>query len=605
MGSNQGQGRVYLVFLGVLFFTIIFLTFLFYRVTLDRNLPRLLSSDFDSALRGSIITADGFSVANSQKLYKAMVNTRNIDPNKKELFINLYSLYSGDDPKLVRKILQKKGVVTLSYKIDSKGAAYLKELARKLYRQKVFIPYQDPKTGFVSTQGLSITESGERRMYMAADALTPVLGYVRKIDQDNFTKVEGVKGIEEVYNEYLSSTQDELIIGPRDLANTVILSGDAKDKERIDGYDVVLNVPLKLQKLIEKLADNRLDSLIAKEIIIAVMEAKSGKIIALASSARYTPNAITKQSYSALNSSASEYAYEMGSVMKPIIFALLLQANKVNPLEIINTYGGKYKLGSRTITDSHKANFLSAEDVIVQSSNIGMIQLIERMDDVQLHSGLLDFGFAAKTGVDLSYEQIGTVPGLRELRNKTYKATLSYGYGVQATFMQLLSAYNIINNNGVMLTPRLVSHLQKDGKKYRIAQQEEKSVLSQDTAKMMKRILTKVVESPHGTARSAKIPGLHLAGKTGTAHIASQGGYSNKRYNASFFGFASDDEGHNYTIGVLVREPMRPYPYYFSSWSALPIFKATAEILVENGYLRPSEAFSSSASENIGTNALD
>ena len=121
----------------------------------------------------------------------------------------------------------------------------------------------------------------------------------------------------------------------------------------------------------------------------------------------------------------------------------------------------------------------------------------------------------------------------------------------------------------------------------------------------MKRILTKVVESPHGTARSAKIPGLHLAGKTGTAHIASQGGYSNKRYNASFFGFASDDEGHNYTIGVLVREPMRPYPYYFSSWSALPIFKATAEILVENGYLRPSEAFSSSASENIGTNALD
>ena len=79
-----------------------------------------------------------------------------------------------------------------------------------------------------------------------------------------------------------------------------------------------------------------------------------------------------------------------------------------------------------------------------------------------------------------------------------------------------------------------------------------------------------------------------MCGKTGTAHIATEGGYSDRRYNASFFGFASDEKGHNYTIGVLVREPMRPYPYYFASWSALPVFRRTVEILIENGYLEPS-----------------
>lgn len=603
MEATKSQSRVYLLFLFILFFTIVFLVFLFYRVTLDRNLPRLLSSDFDSALRGSIITADGFSIANNQKLYKATVNTHNIDPNKKELFISLYSLYSGDDPKDVRKILQKNGVVTLSYKIDSKSAAHLKELARKLNKRSVFIPYQDPKTGLVSTQGLNIQESGERRVYMAKDTLTPALGYVRKIDKDNFTKVQGVKGIEKVYEEYLSATQDELIIGPRDLANTVILSGDAKDKTRIDGYNVVLNIPLKLQKLLEKLADEGREFLMAKEVVIAVMEAKSGKIIALVSSARYTPNAITKQNYSALNSTASEYAYEVGSVFKPIIFALLLEKNKVSQHEIINTHGGKYKIGTYTVTDTHKNDFLSAENVIVQSSNIGMVELISRLDDIAILSGLDELGFGKKTGVDLSYEQAGKIPNLRDLRIKSNKATLSYGYGIQATFMQVLNAYNTINNNGVMLTPRIASHIQKDAKRYQLPATEQKSVLSINTAKMLKHILEKVVKSPQGTAQAANIPGLHIGGKTGTAHIAAQGGYSKKLYNASFFGFASDDAGHNYTIGVLVREPLKPYPYYFSSKSALPIFKSSVEILAQNGYLQPNQNFKQNLQTN--TNILD
>ncbi|WP_163226490.1 peptidoglycan D,D-transpeptidase FtsI family protein [Campylobacter fetus] len=587
MSGYQSQSKIYVIFSFIVLGIILFLFVIFYRALLDRKLPKLQSSDFDSALRGSIISKDGFSIASSQKLYKAMVDTRNIDPNKKELFIKLYTLYSGDDPAKIRKILSKKGIVTLSYEIDAKGAAYLKELARKLYKKKVFIAYQDPKTGIVATQGMSIVESGEKRIYMAEDTLTPAIGYIKKIEQDGITKVEGVKGIEKVYDNLLSSTQDGITKGPRDLSNTIILSGDAELSKRIDGYNVVLNTPLKLQKVIEQMATQKLNDLIAKEVVIGVMESKTGKIIALVSTSRYNPSNITINDYQSLNSTASEYAYEVGSVMKPVIFSLLLRENKVNPLEIINTYGGKYKLGQRTITDSHKNDFLSAEDIIVESSNVGMIQLVERLSEIDLYNGLLDFGFSKKTGIDLSYEQVGLLPSINELRNKTYKSTVSYGYGLQATFMQLLNAYNTINNNGVMITPQIASHLEKNGKIYAIKEQDIKTILPIETAKIMKRILIKVVESNKGTARKARIQGLSIGGKTGTAHIATSGGYSDKRYNASFFGFVSDPNGNNYTIGVLVREPMRPYPYYYASWSALPIFKNTVELMVENGYLKP------------------
>ena len=575
MSQNSSQSKVYVVFLLIVLGIFIFLTVIFYRSSIERRLPKLQSSDYTSAMRGSILSQDGFSLASSQKLFKAMVDTRNIDPNKKELFIKLYTLYSGDDPKRIRKILAKKGLVTLSYEIDAKGAAYLKELARKLYRNKVFIAYQDPKTGIVSTQGMSIIESGERRIYMASDALTPAIGYIKKIEIDGITKVEGVKGIEKVYDNLLSSTQDELTKGPRDLANTIILSKDAELSRRIDGYNVVLNIPLKLQKTLEKMALTKMNDLMA--------------VVSLVSTSRYNPSNSTKKDYQALNSTASEYAYEMGSVMKPFIFALLLKAGKIDPLEIINVYGGKYKLGKRTITDSHKNDTLSAQDVIVESSNVGMIQIVDRLSEFELYNGLLEFGFSKKSGIDLSYEQVGNMPSISKLKNKVYKSTLSYGYGVQATFIQLLSAYNAITNDGVMVTPRIASHLEKDSKTYKYKEQEFTQILSKAQAQKMKDILIKVVESPNGTARRTQIPGLIIGGKTGTAHIATSGGYSDKRYNANFFGFVRDAKGKEYTIGVLVREPMKPYPYYYASWSALPIFRSTIELMVENGYLTPAK----------------
>jgi cell division protein FtsI (penicillin-binding protein 3) len=582
--SDQRKIKILFLFVVVFLSFIIFLGTLFYWAQIDRRLPRLTHKEIDYAGRGSIISSDGFKVATSKKLYKVSVDTRNIDPDKFELFVKLYTLYSGDDVKEVIKSLKSyNGNVVLSYKIDAKKAKYLKSLARKLYRLGVFRTYEDPKTNIAFIHGLSVSESGEDRIYPALNTLTPVIGYVKKIEKDGITKVMGVKGLERYYEDKLVSIQDAVTVGPRDISNAIILNRDSVSSRRLDGYDVHLTISLKLQKVIEKLLDTYKHNLEAKEIIVAVMHSKSGAILALASSNRYNPDFIKRSDYPSLNVHAVEEAYEPGSVMKAITFALLLKEQKVNPFDLVRIYGGKYRLGRNIIRDTHEYDWLSAEDVIVHSSNVGIAQLAQKLDAIEFYQGLKDFGFTKKTNIDLPYESAGMIPPLYKFKSEVYKGTVGYGYGLETTFMQILKAYNVFNNNGRMLTPYLASYLQgQNGKKFYINKKSEKEVLPISIAKRVKRVLIKTVQK--GTGVKAQYEGLEVGGKTGTAHIAGGGGYTNT-YNSSFFGFANDEK-NDFTIGVLVKNPAKKYHYY-ASLSAVPIFRDVVARLVEEGYLTP------------------
>lgn len=562
---------------------LIFLYVVYYWSSANRRLPNLKSSEINTAIRGKIVTSDNYISANSQKLYKVSVDSRSIDPNKLELFVKLYCIYTGDNEKRVKDaITSSKGTIVLSYKIDAKMAVHLKELARKLNLKKVFVSFLTPSGKSNPPIRMSVSQSGEKRVYNTADSLTPLIGYINKTEVDGITRVKGIKGIEKYYEYYLNPINDEKISGLRDIGDNIILEKSSRKSSKIDGYDAILNINLKVQKELEFLADNAADDYDAKEILIAVMDSKSGKILALATNLRYNPGNITKKTFSNLNSTASEYAYEMGSVIKPIIFSIAYETGMVRPDEMIPTYNGSYKLGSRTIKDTHPANEMSATDIIVHSSNIGMIMISSRLSGEILHSGLEKFGFMQKTGIDLPYEQKGYMPDVFSLENKVYKATTSYGYGLQLTFLQLLNAYMIFNNDGVIISPRIVSYLRKNGEFYQVNEAESRNVISSETANVLKEILIQTVE--RGTGRKGQVEGLQIGGKTGTARIASGGGYSNL-YNSSFFGFAND-KSSSFTIGVLVREPKKGS--YYAAQNALPTFRKTVEILVNNGYLHPS-----------------
>ncbi len=592
MKIDKKKAKVLFLFTTITFGFIIFLGTLFYWSKIDRRLPALQTSETNTALRGDIISADGYTIATSQKLYKVMIDTRNIDKNKQDIFVKMYCIYAQDDPKRVKKILNKyEGSVILSYSLDGKKAKLLQELSRKLFALKVFVPYEDKKTKTAFIKGMDIVESGEKRLYLSDDILSPFVGYVKKIEKNEITKIQGVKGIEKSYEDRLAPIQDALIIGPKDIGNNVILNRYSKAKNRLDGFNVVLSVSLKLQKTIENILDTYKQKLQAKEIIAAVLKSDTGEILALASSNRFDPNNITKKDYKKLNPTALEYSYEPGSVMKTITLALLLREDKVNPYDLVNTHKGRYKLGKRIIRDTHDFAYLSAEDVIVYSSNIGILQLAQRLEPIEYYRGLRDFGLSQKTGIDLPYEKQGLIPSLKLFKSDIYKATVGYGYGLRTTFMQILRAYNVFNDKGRLVSPYIGVYLtDANFQKHFLNKPLQTQVLPVSIAKRMKRILIKTVQK--GTGQNAKVQGLEIGGKTGTAHIAVNGRYENI-YNGSFFGFANDEK-NGFTIGVLTIEPKAKYKY-FGSQSAAPVFKKIVNALIEQDYLVPKY------DENIST----
>jgi len=579
--ESRSKSKISVLFLFLIIGFLFFLGAQLYTVVHKRHLPSLFTSENRKAERGEILSADGFRIATTQQLFKAVVNTRNIDPDKKELFVKLFSIYTGiSEKKIYKRLKQRKGSVVLSYRINPQDAQYLKTLAYKLRRMKVFVEYTRPN-GRTILHGLNILPSGETRIYPYGDLMTPIIGYVHKVEENYYTRVHGVKGVEKSFEDSLTAQQDGKQFGPRDINSYMILNKKSYTKPDINGLNIQLTIPLNLQKRVEQITSKMKKELKANEIMAVIMESKTGKIISMASSNRFVPTNIHKKDYPSLNAGFIEYSFEPGSVIKPIVFSLLLEHKLVNPYDIVNGHNGKWKMGRKTITDEHKYAWLSAENVIVHSSNIGMAQLSQKLPALEYYQGLVDFGFSQKSGLELPYEKQGKIPAINQLKNEIYKATSSYGYGMDANVMQLLKAYNAFNNNGRTLRPYFVEKIiDMYGNEEDIRPEGSEQVISAVTAARMKKILIKTVNE--GTGVGTITTGIEVGGKTGTAHIAEHGRYVRK-YNTSFFGFANDKKS-KYTIGVTVIQPRKNH---FASLTAVPVYKQIVDLLVEFDYLHP------------------
>lgn len=582
MNNQNKSKKIFILYSLIAVGFIIFLGVMLLTTLKSRDLPSLYTKESSKAIRGSIISADDFHIATTIKLYKAVVNTHYIDPKKKELFVELFSIYSGIDTKEVKKRLAKReGVAVLSYNIPQKQAQYLKQLSYELRRLNVFVEKKNPVTGKTSLHGLSVVESGESREYPYDKLLTPIIGYPHKYEDDGYTYIKGVKGLEKKFENELQAKQDELSQGPRDVNGYIILNGESFTKPEINGLDIKLNIPVALQIRVERMLDVMKEELKAQEVMAAVMNSENGNVITMASSNRYMPKSIKRSDYPSLNSGMIEYSFEPGSVIKPITFSLLLDKGLVNPYDLVNGHNGRYKIGRKVITDEHKFDWLSAENVIVHSSNVGIAQLVQKLPGAELYQGLMDFGFSTKSTPDLIYEKVGSIPNMMQLENEIYKATCSYGYGMNANLMQLIRAYSAFNNNGRIITPKVIEcFIDSRKKKIPIPDKEQIQVIKSATAQRMKKILIKTVNE--GTGTKAKTEGLEIGGKTGTAHIVEGRKYVNE-YNTAFIGFANDKKS-KYIIGAIV---VRPKKSQFASQTAVPVFKKTVDILVEESYLKP------------------
>jgi len=589
--TNQRSKKVLVLFIFLVITVALFLLSVLKTITSDRRIPSHHSTIYDRSFRGAIISADNYTLSNSQKTYQAVIRGASIDPDKKAVFIKLFSIYSGiPEEKLRKKFKDRKGKkiqgnIILSKSINSRHAMQLKSLAYKLRKLGIF-RWVKNRNGIDVLFGLDIIENGESRRFPLGDVMSPILGYVGDKSDGKYTRPEGQKGLERNYDKHITSKINGYFKGKRDVVGAVIHDQNSMKLQRVDGMDLHLNIPLAFQRRVELMIDQMKESIDADEIIVGVMESKTGKVLSLASSERYDPSHITQKDIPALNPKFSEYAHEAGSVLKPITLAVALDHKVVTPDTWFNTYNGRMKIGKkRTITDDHKFASLTAADIIVHSSNVGISQVSWKLTGKEFREGLIKFGIAKPSGLDLSRDLPGQLKPLYKLDHQMHRANSAYGYGMMVTFAQLFKAYSAFNNHGIAVTPRIVDALiDSKGNRYTLEPKVgDLHPVGKKAADQIHDILIDVVQN--GTGKKAKYPGLEIGGKTGTAHIAKNGRYV-REYHSSFYGFANDTHGNKYTIGVLVIKAKK-YRKYFASQSAVPTFKRIVHTLVELDYLKP------------------
>jgi len=591
LALRQRKNKITILFTLLIIAMAIFLSSVLKTILSPRDIPSQNTVIHDRSLRGDIISADHYTLSRSQKTYRAVIRGASIDPAKRKAFVRLFSIYSGiPETEVLKKFKDRhgkdiQGNIVLSKEINVKSAMQLKELAYKLRKLGAFKSVKT-RSGIEVLYGLDIIEDGESREFPLKDVLSPVLGYVRNKNESRYSRPHGIKGLERKYEKHITSKKNGYFKGKRDVVASVIHDKNSIAMERVDGMDLHLNIPLAFQRRVELMLDQMKESIDADEILAGVMESGTGKVLALASTERYDPRHIHQKDISALDPKFSEYAYEAGSVIKPLTLALALDHKVVTPDTLFNTGYHKFKIGKRRyISDDDYFESQTATDIIVNSSNIGISQVSWRLSGEDFREGLIKFGLSKPSGLDLSRDVPGRIKPLRLLRNNMHRANASYGYGMVVTFAQLFKAYSAFNNDGIAVTPRIVDYLSDaKGNRYTL----EPTVgnlhpIGQQAARQIHQILIEVVK--RGTGKKAHYPGLEIGGKTGTAHIV-KGGHYVREYHSSFYGFANDNEGHRYTIGILVIKAKK-YHKYFASQSAVPTFRRIVDILVELDYLKP------------------
>jgi cell division protein FtsI (penicillin-binding protein 3) len=224
--------------------------------------------------------------------------------------------------------------------------------------------------------------------------------------------------------------------------------------------------------------------------------------------------------------------------------------------------------GGAVIKDDHPVGQTNFQGALEQSSNVVFATLSRRLDDRVFYKYVRDFGFGIPTGIDLPGEVRGRLKRPNEFDVST-KSYMAFGYEVSATALQVLCAYAAIANNGVLMQPRIIQAVMQDksNEMINIPPQKVRQVIRESTAEQLKEMLVGVVEN--GTATQAAIPGVRIAGKTGTAQQLTNGEYDRKNYTASFVGYYPADKPRVAMIVMLDR----PTASIYGGQTAAPIFR--------------------------------
>lgn len=482
------------------------------------------------ASRGKIFDRNGVVLASSLPARAVWAIPEEVDATPRQV-ASLAKLLDIDERELRRKLSEEdRSFVYLKRQVDA-------AVAERVAALKITGIHQQPEY---------------KRYYPQGETFAHVVG---------FTNVEdvGQEGVELARNPELAGRPGSRRV-IRDRLGRVIEDVRAV-REPHNGRDLALSIDSKIQFLAFDALREAVQSNKAKAGAAVVIDARSGEVLALANWPTYNPNQRGQLSGAQLRNRAITDTFEPGSTMKPFTVALALELGEVTPSTVIQTAPGRLTIGPNTIGDAHPHGPLTVEQIVQKSSNVGTAKIALGMPARKMWEMYTELGFGQAPRIGFPGAVAGRVRPYRSWR-PIEQATMSYGYGLSVSLLQLARAYTVFANDGELLP---LSMFKVD------EPPSGQPVIAAKTARAVRQML-EMAAGPGGTAPQAQIAGYRVAGKTGTAHKRDGGRYVNK-YLASFVGFAPASDPR-VIVAVMVDEPAAGK--YYGGLVAAPVFARIA-----------------------------
>lgn len=419
----------------------------------------------------------------------------------------------------------------------------------------VYLKRQVPPQAAQRVEDLHLSGIGThreyRRYYPAGEVAAHAVGLAGVDGQ-------GLEGVELAFNETLAGQAGLRLVERDALGRDIRTARIERPVER--GEALRLSLDGRLQYTAYQALKGAVAQHDAKAGMVAVLDPRTGEILALANVPSYNPNRVARSRPGARRNRAVTDALEPGSIFKPFTVASALEDDLIEPADRIQCEQGLLRVSGNTIHDAHPMGRVTVRKVIQKSSNIGAAKIALRQDNADFWRHLRDLGFGVRPGTGFPGETRGVVHPPSQWQSFE-RATIGFGQGVAVSTLQMARAYAVLANDGVRL-PVTLRHLEAE------SPPEGNRVLSSETADQVTRMLEMAV-SPEGTGSRAAFEDYRVAGKTGTAQKAGPGGYQEEKFVASFAGFAPVEDPRLVTV-VMLDEPQDSH---YGGEVAAPLFR--------------------------------
>lgn len=503
-------------------FVLVIIKIFFYQVIWsyslrEKSLSQMYKTEKIIPLRGEIRDVDDFPLVFNITNYKIAI----YKPNLKLDLISIFNQINTIKPDFIKN---NQNAINL----------FIGNINQKWYVFPTL--FTNPEIKQIDLDGVSF-EKVETRYFPETDLAKIILN-----------------GLEAYYNKQLSG-KTGFILSPKDAIGNTLLTQRTWNINSTNGVNLHTGIHRNIQYYVEKTLKKGLEEYQADSGSVIIMDSKIGNIIAMSS---------LEASPSGKNIAISDL-FEPGSIFKPLVVSIALDTNSIKPDYICPRCATPFKIGEYDITnwDEKFHPNTDLKDIIKNSDNIGMVNIMENIDQAKFLEYFQKLKLTQKTGIDLQGES--------KSYPKTYwshidLATAAFGQGFAVNQLQFLQAFNVIANNGYLIQPKIVDHFDTDNGTIQLKKPAPVQIFKNETIAEIKKILKYSVET--GPLNRLKPADIEVCAKSGTAQVALGGNYTDSSVIASYVGFSPCDNA-KYTMIVTLNNPKTSI---WGSQTAAPIW---------------------------------